>query len=606
MLQITGLLSLMIVSLCEAKTLFYEYSFEPPEITMEKDKSAVSMGDLPQSIAPGKPILPFKPVRILLPPKTHLKEVSAMRHNITLLPRAENLKIANRQIPYSMIPTRQRPPTTFENIRLKKNYPEPLSYWSTQTFHGHRILTAKIHPVFITPAKEILTCEKIILKVVTQESSSPLPSQIGARNHLNEIKLLVDNPIDPSFDLYSPTRLSGVSKSTYDYLILSLPSLITYTGDSSLHVFKYFLEHTYGLKVKIISISDAIQSLPGLDSAESIRNFIRQEYKNHGIRYVLLAGDSDRYGEPPEIPVRKLYSSINAYTGGSWHQISAFIPSDFYYSCLDGSFNGDGDDRWGEMNDGEDGGDIDFLCEVTVGRWPIDTEEELSRVVKKTILASEHSDRERKVLLLGELLFNELNLWGGNYMDQFIGTCVDHGFTTQGYDGSWHVTRLYDRDERWSGEQAKKLIDEGDFLMVNHLGHSSTYSNMRLYWSLSFRNQLPYFYYTQGCFSGNFLADDSITEKMFFGSNGPFAIVSNSHYGLGPEDPDPQNTETPGTSQILHRFFINRVLENDFHAFGEAHRKSKEDITIYIDQEEARWVTWAANFFGDPALRIYE
>ena len=30
-----------------------------------------------------------------------------------------------------------------------------------------------------------------------------------------------------------------------------------------------------------------------------------------------------------------------------------YLPSDLYYSCLDGTYNYDGDDRWGEPTDGD-------------------------------------------------------------------------------------------------------------------------------------------------------------------------------------------------------------------------------------------------------------
>ena len=113
-----------------------------------------------------------------------------------------------------------------------------------------------------------------------------------------------------------------------------------------------------------------------------------------------MAADSD--GSSPVIPVRDLYSEVNGYLNGQWKLVKEQIHSDFYYSCLDGNFNSDGDDKWGEPNDGPDGGDVDFLCELTMGRWPVDNSSELASVVAKTIKGYDLEGRNKNVLLAGE------------------------------------------------------------------------------------------------------------------------------------------------------------------------------------------------------------
>jgi len=130
----------------------------------------------------------------------------------------------------------------------------------------------------------------------------------------------------------------------------------------------------------------------GADVAESVRNFIREAYEKWGIEYVLLGGDTD------VITVRLAYTTF--YTGD-------LIPTDMYFSCLDGTWNADGDSLWGEAfhSTADPGDDADLLAEVYVGRLPASTVDEARILVDKTIAYSEPADTAYKedFLFLGEV-----------------------------------------------------------------------------------------------------------------------------------------------------------------------------------------------------------
>ena len=72
----------------------------------------------------------------------------------------------------------------------------------------------------------------------------------------------------------------------------------------------------------------------GSDQQETIREFIKDAYAKWGITYALLGGDTD------QVPARLCWSGY--YDGGR------NLPVDMYYACLDGNWNADGDDRFGE------------------------------------------------------------------------------------------------------------------------------------------------------------------------------------------------------------------------------------------------------------------
>ncbi len=98
-----------------------------------------------------------------------------------------------------------------------------------------------------------------------------------------------------------------------------------------------------------------------------IRNCIIDYYTNYGTSYVILGGDSDPTDEDDDIvPHRGLYAE------GEYD-----IPSDMYYSCLDGTWNDDGDNAWGEV------GEYDVYSEVAIGRVCVGTDAEAENALHK-------------------------------------------------------------------------------------------------------------------------------------------------------------------------------------------------------------------------------
>jgi hypothetical protein len=130
------------------------------------------------------------------------------------------------------------------------------------------------------------------------------------------------------------------------------------------------------------------------DDAERVRFFIRDAHAQWGTRWVLIGGDADA------IPARLAYTQ---FYGG------VFIPTDLYYACLDGSWNADGDSKWGEgyMSTADPGDDADLVPEVYVGRAPVRTPAEAARFVDKTLRCQflPFEPRPHAALLMAEVLF---------------------------------------------------------------------------------------------------------------------------------------------------------------------------------------------------------
>ena len=205
---------------------------------------------------------------------------------------------------------------------------------------------------------------------------------------------------------------------------------------------------------------------------------------------------------------------------------------------------------------------------------------------------------------MGEELFAEMNLYGDDYMNQLVGACTDHSYETHGFTPEWKIAHLYDREHAWGWSTATTTINEGGFSMVHHLGHSNSSYNMRMSSSRikKFTNPAPFFYYTQGCFPGDFTEDDCFIELLVRHEKSAVAAIANTSFGLGPEDPQPTTTATPGASQMLHRRFVDAVFAN-VDSMGRANQASKEAFIGLASAPEMRWVFWDAHYFGDPSLK---
>ena len=133
------------------------------------------------------------------------------------------------------------------------------------------------------------------------------------------------------------------------------------------------------------------------DDAERMRLWIRDQYTGPGARWVLLGGTAAL------VPTRYAYSQ---FYGG------ALIPTDLYFSCLDGSWNADGDALWGEgyASASDPGDDADLLPEVWVGRAPVTTATEAQAFVVHSMQAALEPalPRPPRALLAAEVLFPQV------------------------------------------------------------------------------------------------------------------------------------------------------------------------------------------------------
>jgi hypothetical protein len=139
----------------------------------------------------------------------------------------------------------------------------------------------------------------------------------------------------------------------YDHLTIAPDSLIPVLAPVCARI------ESRGFSDTTVSVSDVLASSSGRDDQEKFRNFIKLAYSEWGTTHVLLAGDNE------QIPCRLCWVEISP-------EYQDWIPTELYYSALDGDWDKDADDRFGEAEDS-----VDLIPDVLLGRLPLATPAEM-------------------------------------------------------------------------------------------------------------------------------------------------------------------------------------------------------------------------------------
>jgi len=107
------------------------------------------------------------------------------------------------------------------------------------------------------------------------------------------------------------------------------------------------------------------------EPADRIRAFLIEEYADDPGAFLLLIGDpSPDDGDVPMKWVHPLIDVVHHYPDWLAEEMDP-IPTDFYFADLDGDWDCDGDDQFGEYPDDDGSGCVDFGPELYVGRLPV-------------------------------------------------------------------------------------------------------------------------------------------------------------------------------------------------------------------------------------------
>lgn len=570
------------------KVLSVVCEFEAPTLETVGTETRVKVTNCEISRRVGEPVLPFRVVRLVLPPDSEVTGVVAQPEGPPISRpgfwRVEHSR-APTPTPGSGIPITALPALDEPNpsiYRSDATYPAASAELaSVQRMNGYDIAFVRVFPVACHPLSGRLLSHsrvRVTVKLAPRRSSAEAP--LRSRRPEAVRQRLAREVANPEAVADYVISAAG-SAPGFDYLLITRSNLVA--------AFQPLVNQKVldGLAVKVMTVEAITNSYAGRDAAEKIRNYIRYAYTNWGIDYVLLGGDV------ATVPCRYGYAYMGALT------TDYRVPTDLYYACLDGSWDRNGNNIFGEPTDGEAGGEVDLLAEVYVGRAPVDTAAEAGIFVQKTLRYETGMHPHRtNVLFMAEYLGNS-PAGPSQGWDMFVPLLP---FFTNTYQ----IARLDDAPfttARWTAADAIAAMNTSPHLALFN-GHGETDAMMRLFTDDVdlMTNQWPFLTYSVGCNAGEFDNDkfspDCIGEELVKRhERGAFAAILNSRLGWY----DPTNEWRWSGEFQIH--FFRELLTNGNPRLGVANQLSKHDMIGHVETSGLmtyRWCYFEITLFGDP------
>jgi hypothetical protein len=563
------------------------YEFASPRLEATSQGAHVTAVGCDSHWQPGKPGIPVRTARVLIPPGyTVEKAVAVPSAEPVTMHGTWQIEAGGRQT--SPLARRQSATTARAVLRtntLPVPYPSATAeLLSVQRLAGYSVALVRLFPVQHHPTTRRLVFTP---RLDLQLSLSPLPSgttspvrSASAGQAAKQIAAFVDNPellaSLPPQEPAAPTE----SSPAFDYLLITSSNLAS--------AFQPLLDQKTrdGLKVKVETIEAITRGVAGRDTPEKIRNCIRQAYTNSGISYVLLGGDAT------VVPCRYAHVPMNMAIR------DPLVPSDLYYACLDGSWNNNGDDWWGESADGENGGEVDLLAEVYVGRAPVHTPEQVACFVEKTVRYQATTSGNAADFLLLAASLGEFAGGMCQGADMFRPLLP----LLEPYRVNW-LDDQASNSARWTGQDALKALNRSPHVVLyNGYGDADTQMRLRTADLGQLTNQWPFLAYSSGCRAGQFdhgkFWSDSIGEALInSGPHGAFAAVLNARLGwFEPHQPWRYSGE-------FQAKFFQELLSPGHANLGIANQRGKERLVGLVERKGPmtyRWCYYGITLFGDP------
>ncbi|MBN1551013.1 hypothetical protein JW979_06075 [bacterium] len=284
------------------------------------------------------------------------------------------------------------------------------------------------------------------------------PVQIITPDQINfhrEIKLSIH--INPDA---SKLNFSSFQKDEFEPLIVIHPP--DFSG-----LFDDFVAHklSVGFSCSTYNLTDILQTAPGTDDPEKLKNFIQEKVETAGTLFVLLAGDADK------VPVRYTLTPGDPLGAGK-------IPSEGYYADL---YLGNGDPAdWDSDDDGiygtypQDLAAMDLLPDVFISRIPASTPAELqialNHIIQYETQTTPQDEWFKRVLFAAVDIFNEKehgDFSGIPEGERFAEMLSSDPFFT--YEKiKCYETDTYPHDERAEPENVVDRLTDGAGFMAFH------------------------------------------------------------------------------------------------------------------------------------------
>jgi hypothetical protein len=567
-------------------------TYSPSDLAFAKSGGydTVTLRGTDLQVQAGEPVIPIRYVRLALPIGYEAIDVSIDVSGETVMPGRYHLVPGTAPVPLSS------PGAVAKHLegaiyRSEGQYPaETCKLIGTGLKSGYPIADLAVYPLRYEPSTGKLTLlQRIDISVRIAPEAVP-SAIIAARPEATEqlfresVMSLVDNPEDvpETASGMGPATLNG---GTVTYLIITALGYV-----SSFQPLADW-KTKKGVPTEIVDTSWLYSNYPGElagDYQDKIRQCIKDYWQNHGTVYVLLGGDTSI------VPYRIAYAKSGDY-GDS-------LPADLYYSDLDGTWNGDGDSRYGEYP----ADSINMYADVYVARAPVQSTSETTAFVNKVLQYEGESsqpalptDYELKMLMLASKL------------DASTDTAtLMNTIDSESVPAQWAITKLYESSGNLSRSSALNALNAG-YNLVAHAGHGDTcalqvggssYLSCSDISGLSNDPRFTGIMYSLSCFSGYYPSNDCIAEYFARDANGGGAYIGNSRYGW-------YNPGNPNTlSGRYERWFFQALTgSGNRDPLGEAHAVGRDyGVASAKSNQYYRYCHYELNLFGDAETPIWK
>lgn len=534
-----------------AGTIVQKFTFSPEDLkTIGTDRGAIFIIDGAEiPCQPGAPALPEKGFFIPLP-------VGARASGVKIIAIEQETLSGSFDPPPIPAPTvLSLPPRQSEKNQAIYNranlYPEsPCSFIGTAVKNGVPSAVIRIAPLqFLPQQKKMLFLKRLELAVDYEyrEDRQKRWSTTGPLEYL----IVTARPLDTVF--------------------LRLVNWRRKTGFSAQIRLREWITANY----------------PGRDDAEKLRNYLKVCARDSGLQWLLLGGDVAL------IPFRKAFAMT---CSAGLHPREDSIPCDLYYSDLDGNWDADGDNVFGEITDS-----VDLFPDIFVGRAPVNNPEQAMVFVDKVI----NYEKGIRDDYQNRALFSAAVLWNDPYTDEavakemIVNNALPQNFTTY---------KLYESRMLVTVDTAIALLNSGTGFF-NHCGHGwidcialshTAYLHNQDVGRLNNGLRLG-IGYSIGCWTTAF-DYDAIAEKFLLNSTGgTAAFIGNSSYGWG----SPGNPGF-GYSDRFDAQFFQELFTAPTPRIGEILAQTKVHFLPYSYEANVyRWHQFCLNLLGDPLMPVH-
>ncbi|MBN1619458.1 hypothetical protein JW890_01935, partial [candidate division WOR-3 bacterium] len=485
--------------------------------------------------------------------------------------------------PYSSVPQFQK-----EDEKVYKTdafYPEePLESFWTGNKSGFMLGCAVFCPFRYNPvSRELYYMSYARIAMLYEEGieEALFLTDEQIRVFKEDVSSLVWNP--EAVEENAPFEKFG-GEIFYEYIVITTEYLFPYFQN----LLNWKTEK--GVRAGIFTKEWITQNYTGLDDLEKMREFVKDYHRNHGLIYLVLAGDYENLG------ARMVPVSVGT---GFFDN----APSDMYFSDVtpySSNWDANGNRLYGEFS--VDG--CDWFADVYVGRFPVTEPFQVTRYIEKVLtyeMYPLHGFLERS-LQGGGLLWPTYNHYGSVLCDSI----ADNRLPL-----NWSHTKIYESFYSHPGGFNDSLSKGYSWCHIaSHGNENGTYwynapaDMLTKTMADALTNGMKIgVVHSIACEAGWFDQKDCLAERLFNAPNGgAVAAIFNSRLGWG---------QAPGfgSSDYLSLWTAEAVFTLDLRNIGRALSAAKDKITFGINSNPMgaidHWSMVELNLFGDPETQIY-